>query len=250
MKLKKTPARKGEHDNPHYAAMVESLDDGVGMVMNTLKRLGLEENTVVMFFSDNGGLSTLEGPHTPATNHPLRQGKGWLYEGGIRVPLIVRWPGVTPKAARCQTPVISDDLFPTIAEMVGLKPQRYGAKGSIDGVSFVDLLKAPEQKRLARALYWHYPHYPRQGSRPAGAIRVGNYKLIEHYEGNRLELFNLGKDMGERRDLSKHKPKLTAKLQQQLNDWRKKVGAQMPRPNPRHDAKRPFRDAYWMPNKP
>ena len=145
----------------------------------------------MIFFSDNGGLSTLEGPHTPATtNHPLRSGKGWLYEGGIREPLIVRWPGVTPPGRACAVPVISDDVFPTIVEILGKDLDEVAPRRRIDGTSLLGLLRDPSGRAADRALHWHYPHYPRQGSRPAGAVRSGRYKLIEHYEDGAVELFD------------------------------------------------------------
>ncbi len=207
-----------------YAAMVQSLDESVGRVMEKLRSLELQENTVVIFMSDNGGLSTSEG--WPTSNLPLRAGKGWLYEGGIREPMIVKWPGVTKAGAVCSVPVTSTDFYPTMLEMAGLeaKPEQHS-----DGVSIVPPLRGKTLKR--QALYWHYPHYSNQGGMPGGAVREGDYKLIEFYEDSRVELYNLKEDIGERRDLSAEMPEKTAELRAKLNDWRHSVGADMPRPN-------------------
>jgi arylsulfatase A-like enzyme len=221
-------------DHPIYGAMVESLDDSVGRVLNKLKELGLENNTIVIFTSDNGGLSTAEG--TPTSNLPLRAGKGWGYEGGVREPLIVRWPGVTHPGSISHDPVISTDYYPTILEMLGL-PLR--AQQHLDGKSIVAALKGgalPE-----RPLFWHYPHYSNQGGPPHGAVRLGDFKLIEWYEDMQVELYNLKNDIGEHQDLaSKDHPK-AAELTSLLHAWRKNVNAQMPTPNPNFNPN-------WKPN--
>ncbi len=222
------------HDNPIYAAMLESVDQSVGRVMSKLKELGIDDNTVIFFTSDNGGLSVEEGPHTPATdNHPLRAGKGYLYEGGIREPLIVRWPGVTEPESVCREPVISVDYLPTIMEMAGIGPPR---DPDVDGISIVPLLKGGE--RLNReAIYWHYPHFSNQGGRPGAAVRKGNYKLIEFYEGGRLELYDLSQDIGEKNDLAGSMPEKAEELRVMLEQWRQDLDANMPRPNPDYSSK-------------
>jgi arylsulfatase A-like enzyme len=212
-------------NQPVYAAMVQSVDESVGRVMQKLAELGIEKNTVVVFTSDNGGLSTSEG--APTSNLPLRAGKGWHYEGGVREPLIVRWPGVTQPGSTCRAPMMSTDYYPTFLEMAALplRPRQH-----VDGVSLVPLLKggAPAE----RPLFWHYPHYSNQGGAPGGAVRVGNFKLIEWYEDMRVELFNLSDDPGERHDLATAMPDKTAALRRQLHDWRESVKAAMPTPNP------------------
>ncbi len=217
-------------DQPVYAAMVESLDDGVGQVLAKLDELGLSQNTIVLFFSDNGGLSTAQG--SPTSNAPLRAGKGWMYEGGVREPLIIRWPGVVKAGTTCRAPVISTDLFPTLLEATGLpaEPQQ-----TLDGVSLVPLLRGgtiPE-----RPLFWHYPHYGDQGGRPGGAVRAGDFKLIEWFEGMQVELFNLKDDPSEKHDLAATLPDKAEALREQLHQWRTAVGAVMPTPNPKYNPK-------------
>jgi arylsulfatase A-like enzyme len=216
-------------NNPVYAAMVESVDDCVGRILKKLDDLKIADRTVVFFFSDNGGLSVKEGPHTPATsNAPLRAGKGYLYEGGIREPLLVKWPGVAKPGSLCDVPVASIDFFPTILEMAGA---RLEAKQAIDGLSLVPLLNQTGKVKR-EALYWHYPHYSNQGGNPGGAVRQGDWKLIEFYEEGKLELYNLKDDIGEKNDLVKKMPDKTGELHQLLKDWRMAVDAQMMTPNP------------------
>lgn len=216
-------------NNPIYAAMLASLDAGVGRLLDLLDELKIADNTIVVFTSDNGGLATVEGPNTPATsNAPLREGKGYLYEGGIRVPLIVKWPGVTRAGSESSIPVSSIDLLPTLAEACGAK-----LSAPVDGVSLVTVLRGGES--LERdALFWHYPHYSNQGGRPGGAIRRGVFKLIEFYEQGRLELFDVRRDPSENVNLALERPELTAELQSQLAAWRSQVGAQMMEPNPKY----------------
>ncbi len=212
-------------NQPVYAAMVQSVDESVGRIMQKLAELGIEQNTIVIFTSDNGGLSTSEG--APTSNLPLRGGKGWHYEGGVREPLIVRWPSVTTPGSLCHAPMISTDYYPTFLEIAGLplRPRQH-----MDGVSFVPLLKGGAQPE--RPLFWHYPHYSNQGGGPGGAVRFGDYKLIEWFEDMRVELFNLRDDLGEHRDLAAAMPERTAALRKQLHDWRESVKAAMPIPNP------------------
>ncbi len=209
-----------------YAGMVEAMDLAVGKVLDALDRLDLTRDTVVFFMSDNGGLSTSEGH--PTCNLPLRAGKGWLYEGGIREPMLVRWPGVVEAGGLCHEPVISTDFYPTMLEMAGL-PLR--PKQHLDGRSMVPLLMQSGTQGN-RVLYWHYPHYGNQGGSPGGAIRLGDYKLIEFYEDNRVELYNLRDDLGEQHDLTVERPEKAAELRRMLHAWRHEVGALMPTPNP------------------
>jgi len=233
-----TQARQVQ-DHPIYAGMVQSVDESVGWVIKKLDELGVADNTVVIFMSDNGGLSTAEG--SPTSNVPLRAGKGWLYEGGIREPMIIKWPGVAIPGSVCSELVTSTDFYPTILEMAGLpaKPEQH-----IDGVSLAPLLKGKKSldrrppPRLAwgdagaGAIFWHYPHYSNQGGGPAGAVRAGDYKLIEFYEDGRLELYNLTEDVSEKNNLVKNMPDRAAELHKILKNWRQDVNAQMPTPNP------------------
>jgi arylsulfatase A-like enzyme len=208
-----------------FAGMVEAMDQAVGKVLATLDRLDLARETIVFFMSDNGGLCTAEGH--PTSNLPLRAGKGWLYEGGIREPMMVRWPGVVKGGSVCEAPVISTDFCPTMLEMASL-PARPGQH--VDGRSMVGLLRGGEGE--SRALYWHYPHYGNQGGSPGGVVRVGDYKLIEFYEDGHVELYNLRADIGERHDLAATHSEKAAELRGMLDAWRREVGAVMPTPNP------------------
>ena len=201
-------------NHPVYAAMVEGLDTNVGRILAKLDELKLTGRTVVIFMSDNGGLSTSEG--SPTSNVPLRAGKGWLYEGGIREPMIVRAPGVARRGAVCREPVISTDFYPTMLELAGRPPR---PNQHADGVSLAGLLKGAESLPR-KAIYWHYPHYSPQGGRPACAVRAGRYKL--------------SRDLGEKNDLAAKMPDKAAELKTMLHDWLKAVDAKMPTPNPRY----------------
>lgn len=216
-----------------YAGMVEAMDQAVGTVLAALDEHGLRENTIVIFTSDNGGLSTSEG--WPTSNAPLRGGKGWLYEGGIREPLIVRWPGLTKPGTEIDTPVTSPDFFPTFMELAGATVP---VGQPLDGVSLVSLLKTGAGE-ADRPIFWHYPHYGNQGGAPGGAVRHGDWKLIEWYEYGRRELFNLREDLSEERDLASQKPEKVAELAAKLDTWRKETGALMPEPNPKYDPAKP-----------
>jgi arylsulfatase A-like enzyme len=211
-------------DHAVYAAMVEAMDQAVGVVLSKLDELKLTDRTIVIFMSDNGGLSTSEG--WPTSNLPLRAGKGWLYEGGIREPMIIRAPGVTKPGSQCDTAVISTDFYPTILELTVLPPR---PEQHLDGRSLVPLLR--DESIEPRPLFWHYPHYGNQGGSPAGAVRVGDWKLIEWYEDGRRELFNLREDLGERHDRASDNPAKVRELASQLDAWRHAVGAKMPTPN-------------------
>ena len=218
------------HKNPYYAAMLESVDEGVGRVLDTLLQCGLTNDTLVVFFSDNGGLSVVEGPRTPATdNFPFRAGKGYLYEGGIREPMIVSWPGHTPQGVTCATPVISTDFLPTFCALAGVPEAQIPA---VDGLDVSSLFNKPGTSLNRESLFWHYPHFANQGGRPAGAVRHGNWKLIEHYEDQRVELFDLDRDPGETADLAGQQPEVANHLRELLHDWREQVSATMPPENP------------------
>lgn len=213
-------------DHAVYAGMVQSMDESLGRVMDKLEAMGLEDNTAIIFMSDNGGLSTSEG--SPTSNVPLRAGKGWLYEGGIREPMIIKWPGRIRPGSVCSEPVVSTDFYPTMLEMAQLPPR---PEQHVDGVSIVPLLK--QQARLNRkAIYWHYPHYGNQGGFPGSAIRAGDWKLIECFKDGRLELYNLREDVGEKNNLAASMPGKAAELHKTLSEWRDRVGARYPMKNP------------------
>ncbi len=216
-------------DHANYAGMVEAMDQAVGKVLAKLDELGLHENTLVIFTSDNGGLSTSEG--WPTSNLPLRAGKGWMYEGGIREPLLVRWPAVIKPGAVVKNPVSSPDFFPTFSEISG------GSVDEADGVSLLPLFKG--ETLAERALFWHYPHYGNQGGAPCAAIRRGGWKLIEWFEDRRAELFNLAEDIGEENDLSREHPERVEALRRELHAWQEEVGAQFPTANPNYDLTKP-----------
>ena len=233
-----------QHNNAAYAAMVQSTDDSVGAVLAKLDELGLTDKTVVLFFSDNGG-------YLGATsNAPLRGGKGMLYEGGIREPMIVKWPGVTKAGTVSNEPVIGVDFYPTLLEITGTpRPKGY----TLDGVSFVPLLRNPRAKLDREAIFWHFPCYlqgagsPRGPFRttPAGAVRMGDWKLIEFFEDGTLELYNTAEDVAEANDLAGKMPQKVREMHDVLVAWRKQVAAPVPtEPNPRYDP-----GAAWPPKK-
>lgn len=220
------------HTNAAYAAMIDSMDQTVGRIRETLTELNLANDTIIIFTSDNGG-------RIPTTsNTPLRAGKGSCYEGGVRVPLIIYWPNVTPPGGQCETPVITMDLFPTMLEMAGLTVQD---NSPIDGLSLVPLLRhngeLPE-----RPLFWHYPHYQhyqQEGTTPYGAIRRGDYRLIEFYDDHRVELYNLRDDVGERNNLAGSSPEVVKSLRDELHAWLDAVDAQMPTVNEHFNPAQP-----------
>jgi arylsulfatase A-like enzyme len=216
-----------------YGAMVEAMDQAVGKVLAALETHGVADNTIVIFTADNGGLSTSEG--SPTSNLPYRAGKGWLYEGGIREPFIVRWPGVTPKAAATSWAVNSTDIYPTILDAAALPPLPDQHK---DGQSFLAALRDPARTNPDRALFWHYPHWGNQGGTPGAAVRRGDWKLIEWFHGKRPELFHLGKDPGERMNVADQHPKVLAALRKAISAFQADTKALMPHPNP--DAGKPF----------
>jgi arylsulfatase A-like enzyme len=234
---KKKPV--GGHGNPTYAAMIESVDQSVGRVMAALDRWHLADNTVLIFSSDNGGVGGYEaagvvGAKDNTSNAPLRGGKGMLYEGGIRDPLIVRWPATVKAGTTCDEPVVNVDLYPTLLDVAAAKAD---SKYTLDGVSFLPLLRSDGSARLKRdAIYWHFPGYLEANVKrgtwrttPAAAIRAGDYKLIEFFEDGRLELYNLKDDIGEKTDFSKKLPDQVKELHRKLVDWRQKTKAAMPK---------------------
>ena len=212
--------------NPVYAAMMEKLDQSVGRVLAALERNGVASRTIVIFTSDNGGLSTLptQRPLGPTSNLPLRAGKGWLYEGGIRVPLLVRWPGQVTAGRVSDLPVTTPDLFATLVEVSRAGPP---AGTAVDGIDLSPMLRGGPAPRRD-AIFWHYPHYHGSGSVPSAAVREGDWKLIEWYETGAVELYDLRADPGERSDLASARPEIRDRLRQRLSDWRRSVDAQMP----------------------
>jgi arylsulfatase A-like enzyme len=215
--------------HPVYSSMIETLDNNIGRIMDKLVELDLDEYTIIFFMSDNGGLATAEG--SPTSNLPLRAGKGWLYEGGVREPMIIKWPGKSDPGKTCDVPVISMDFYPTILEMAGLDlmPDQH-----MDGVSLVPLLEG-EQTIDERPIFWHYPHYSNQGGKPGAAVRSGKYKLIEFFEDNRIELYDLEADIGEQNNLSDEMPDKVNELLDILHNWQEEVDARMMDPNPEYD---------------
>ena len=231
--------REGERDvrlvqeHAVYAGMVEAMDLAVGKVLAKLDELGLRDNTLVIFTSDNGGLSTSEG--WPTSNLPLRGGKGWLYEGGIREPLVVRWPRVVKAGAVIGTPVSSPDFFPTLLEVAGAAEAGTTARRREPRFpSWQGQGQPPE-----RPLCWHYPHYGNQGGAPGAAIRRGDWKLVEWFEDDRVELYNLAQDIGEKTDLAAKEPERVKQLRAELHAWQTEVAAKLPAPNPGYDAAKP-----------
>ena len=220
----------GPQKNPEYAAMVEGLDTSVGTVLTKLEELGIADRTVVFFFSDNGGLSR---GNTLTSNEPLRGEKSTAWEGGVRVPLIVKWSGVTRPGAVIEEPVTSVDLFPTMLGMARLE-----VGDNIDGQSLVSLLRGDADFERG-PIYWHYPHYnahtPVVTCTPYGAVREGRFKLVELYEDDRVELYDLRADIGETRNLATAMPERVDELRRKLHNWRESVGAQMPTSNPSAD---------------
>jgi len=215
-------------DDPAYAGMIHSLDESVGRIRETLNRLNLEENTIVIFFSDNGGLSTLRGRRwSPTSNEPLRAGKGWLYEGGIRVPMIIYWPGISDPGAICDEPVTSMDFFPTMLEMAGLPIQPDLHR---DGVSLAQLLLG-QTHNSRESLFFFYPHYHGSGHRPAAAVRQGRYKLVHWFEDGTSELYDLEEDLSEKDDLIEKLPEKAVELRASLEQWLRETAAKSPEAN-------------------
>jgi arylsulfatase A-like enzyme len=221
---KKAGAGKGPkagRNNPHLAAQLKTIDNGIGMIMKKLDEVGLTDETALVFAGDNGGESRV------TTNAPLRAGKSTLYEGGIRIPLIVSYPGIVPARTVCKTPTSNFDLYPTFCQLVGAEP---GSRQHIDGVSVLALLKNPQAKLKRDTLYWHYPLAKRHflGGRSSGAIRKGDWKLIEFFDTGEKELYNLKDDIGEENNLVKKNRKKASQLQALFKSWREEVGARIP----------------------
>lgn len=223
-------ARHAKAHEPAYAAVIESLDSTIGKLLARLDELQLAESTLVIFTSDNGGLSVPELKHQRITHcSPYRAGKGFLYEGGIRVPLIVRQPGTVPAGRVVDTPVLTTDWLSTFATRIGVKPP-----ARQDGINLVPLLHGTGTI-AERPLFWHQPHYVNQGGRPSGAVRVGSWKLIHYYDTDTVELYDLQADPAEERDRSRAEPARTAAMKRQLADWLQAVDAQTMKPNPDFD---------------
>ena len=223
--------RRVIQSNPVYAAMIEHLDENVGKILDALDRKGIADNTIVIFTSDNGGLSTAEG--SPTCNAPLSEGKGWMYEGGIREPMLIRWPAQIAAGTRTDAYIISPDFYPTLLEACDLpsEPQQH-----VDGKSFLPLLKGEEFER--GALFWHFPHYANQGGTPGTSIRKEAWKLIEFFEGE-IELYNLEEDICESCNLAEKFPDKVTELLNELHVWHNEVNALIPTQNPDWE---PWRD--------
>jgi arylsulfatase A-like enzyme len=215
--------------NATYAAMVETMDTNVGRILDVLDVSGLAKNTLVIFTSDNGGLNQHDPGRRPVTsNAPLRSGKGWLYEGGVRVPWIVRLPGVTVEASLCEHPIVATDLSPTVLDLCGLPPR---PDIHLDGRSFARLLEGGSEP-IHDTLFWHFPHYGNTGSGPCSSVRVGDWKLIHWMENDSVELFDLASDPGEQHNLASRQPDRVRDLRARLEARRQTTGARMPRPKP------------------
>lgn len=232
------------HTNAVYAALVESMDDSLGVVMKKLEELKLAENTVIIVTGDNGGLSgtlNAQGWRPASTrNDPLRLGKGSAYEGGVRVPLVVRWPGIAAAGSVNEAPVISPDFFPTVLELAAGRAA--AATSPADGESIVPLLRGNAQLNRD-AIFWHYPHYHPGSATPYSAIRAGDWKLIHFFEDDHVELYNLKADLGEKNDLATAEKTRAADLRRRLDAWRTSLGAQLPTKNPEYDPAREWEPA-------
>ena len=228
--------RRVIQNNPVYAAMIEHLDENVGKILDALDEKGIADNTIVIFTSDNGGLSTAES--SPTCNAPLAEGKGWMYEGGTREPTLMRWPNQIQAGITSDAIVTSPDYYPTLLEACGLplKPEQH-----VDGKSFLPVLKGEEYDR--GSVFWHYPHYGNQGGTPGSSIRKGDWKLIEFFEGA-VELYNLKNDLSEKRNLAAEMPDIADEMLAELKDWQKEANALIPNPNPEWT---PWMDKYLNP---
>jgi len=219
--------RRTEQSDPTYAAMVEALDTNVGRLLACLEAEGVLEETLIIFTSDNGGLATSEG--SPTCNAPLAEGKGWMYEGGTREPMLARWPGRIAPGSTCREPVTSPDLYPTCLAAAGLpaRPDQHQ-----DGENLLPLMTGDARALDRQAIYWHYPHYGNQGGTPGSSIRSGKWKLIEFFEDGRLELYDLEADLSETRNLAESEPEVRDRLHELLVSWRQRMNAKIPEPNP------------------
>ncbi len=217
------------HRNPVYAAMIASLDENVGRILEKVEQAGISDRTVIFFYSDNGGLASSRV--NVNNNFPLRSGKGSLYEGGIRVPLVVRWPGITVPGSSSDTPVNTMDFYPTMLEMANI-PGNEEHNRYIDGISLVPVLNNPYSTPGRESLFWHYPHYYPGTTTPVSALRKGKWKLLHYFEDNHIELFNLEMDIGEKNNLVEKYPEKAADLYNELQIWRKDINAKLPSFNP------------------
>jgi arylsulfatase A-like enzyme len=226
------------HNNPVYAAMLKSLDESVGRVLEYLKQHDLDQNTIVVFASDNGGYIGVDrkaGQTVPVTtNSPLRSGKGSCYEGGIRVPLLIRWPGIARQGVTCEEMVTIMDLFPTLLRAAGVS---LDSEVVLDGLDLTPLLKDPSGKLARDAIFFHYPHYY-PTTTPVSAVRAGDWKLLEYYEDQQVELYHLKDDLGETTNLASQQPEKAEQLRRRLQRWREQVGAELPTPNPSFSGSR------------
>ena len=228
MKYESGWRRRLVQDHATYAAMIENMDSNIGRILQKIEQLGIDDNTMIIFTSDNGGLNTAEG--SPTTNGPLRAGKGWLYEGGIRVPLIIYWKGKILEGSISDVPVTLADLYPTIAKVINTN---YSKDKQVDGEDIFELLSA-SGKPSDRKLFWHYPHYSNQGGKPGSAIRHGNMKLIYNYEDQSSELYDVVNDIGESNNLYLTNQNQADQLKKRLLKWLKKTNALSPHPNPEY----------------
>jgi arylsulfatase A-like enzyme len=208
-----------------YAAMIKSLDENIGRLFDALKETGQYDDTIIFFTSDNGGLSSAEG--SPTCNKPLSEGKGWMYDGGVREPLIIKWKDNIKAGTSIDEMAISMDFYPTILAMAGMESEK-----QTDGLSLCRILKKETHKLNRKAVFWHYPHYGNQGGTPGSAVRMGKYKLIEFYEPGRYELYDLENDIGEEEDLISQKPDIAKEMIELLNEWKASVCAKTPGKNP------------------
>ena len=243
---KKPPV--GGHNNPVYAAMIQSVDESVGRVMKVLDDLEIADQTLLVFASDNGGLGGYSVPGTDqrkgiTDNTPLRGGKGTLYEGGVRVPFVARWPGKIPAASESNEPIVHVDMFPTFMELAGVRK----VEQPLDGVSILPALRDPSRALKRDAIYWHFPGYLESyipdrvwRTTPVSTIRQGDYKLLEFFEQGKLELYNLREDPGEQHDLAGQQPSRVAELHQQLVDWRQETSALMARAKTEEELANPI----------
>jgi arylsulfatase A len=217
--------------------MVKSMDDAVGSVVEALEAAGKTEDTLIIFTSDNGGLTQRNGVHDNFTeNLPLRRGKGSAYEGGVRVPTIVNWPGVTTPGSTCDEPIMGVDFYPTLLDITGIGGSAEH-NAAMDGVSIKSLIEDPEAT-IDRDLFWHFPHYHAGGDSPYSTIRSKDWRLVEFFEDGSIELYNLKDDLGESKNLAASNPELAQDLHKKLKQWRKDVGAQMMTENPDFDPEK------------
>ena len=227
-------SKAGKNGNPTYAAMVHKVDENVGRVLETIQKLGIYDNTVVIFTSDNGGVTYEYNGQKVTDNSPLRSGKGSLYEGGVRIPLIVRYPSDAKKGSVCHTPAITNDFFLTLCEIAGVDIDSFNT----DGISLLKVLKDTEVKLPREYLFWHYPHYYYFSiTTPVSVVRYGDWKLLKYYENNTIELYNLKNDISEKVNMAEEKPEIAKDMLRKLDDWLKETNASLPKININYSAK-------------